>query len=419
MVTMQDRFKGFRTLFTGASGYGKSTLIRNISRHWLETTSYGKLIDDLKCEYVDDITNEMGQVVPGLKHHPNAHQNLYLFTPRPERYQGTQLEREIAGVRPLKFRLEDIPQAGLSDVATHLTPPQRQFLHIYQDRTDLFTLLMQKDRDGNPDTSKWYTAFKAYIVRTKTSQRGKDDDGDYHLSDFDRSSYLPILGVIKELEKLYRARFIAKRAEPSCLPEIQRLLKQGKTIILDKSGLADEDRMILSTVLAKRLYDHNEEHSSGTSEKQAQVVPFVYVVEEAHQLLSREKVREGSIFVDFAKTGRSFQIGLVLVTQRPSGIDDNILSQCDNFATLRLTFEDDVRDLVKASGGTFSGYEADIQNLERGQAVVAFGEPRKTQPVQFFDWTPQRARTRVAEEPAGPALSPRRLPPQEDDAPAF
>jgi DNA helicase HerA-like ATPase len=124
----------------------------------------------------------------------------------------------------------------------------------------------------------------------------------------------------------------------------------------------------------------------------------VYVVEEAHLLLSKKKVDEGSIFVNFAKTGRSFQIGLVLVTQRPSGIDDNILSQCHNFSTLRLTFEQDVRDLVKASGGAFGSYESDIQNLERGQAVVAFGEPPKVQPVQFFEWTPERASSRLSEE---------------------
>ena len=158
--------------------------------------------------------------------------------------------------------------------------------------------------------------------------------------------------------------------------------------------------MILSTVLANDLYQHNEDYSSGSRERQREVVPFVYIVEEAHLLLSKEKVREGSIFVNFAKTGRSFQIGLALVTQRPSSIDDNILSQCDNFATLRLTFEEDVKDLVKASGGAFSGYESDIQNLERGQAVVAFGEPCKVQPVQFFEWTEERASSRLSEETA-------------------
>ena len=406
VISMQDRFAGYRTLITGASGYGKSTLIRDISRWWLEDTSYGKLIDDLKCEYVGDITNEMDQLVPGLMNHPDAQQNLYLFTSRPDRFRGTDLEQHIAGLRPLKFLLKDIPPATLSDVATHLTAPQRQFLHIYQDRLDLFSMLMRKDSDGNPDTSEWYRAFRAFVVRTRERQRRLDrsnggNDTSYQLTDFDRSSYLPILGVIKELEKLNRARFIAKGEEASCIKEIRDLLKEGKTIILDKSGLGDEDRMILSTVLANSLYDHNERYSSGGPEEQRKVIRFVYVVEEAHLLLSKEKVREGSIFVNFAKTGRSFQIGLALVTQRPSGIDDNILSQCDNFATLRLTFEEDVKDLVKASGGAFGGYESDVQNLERGQAVVAFGEPRKVQPVQFFNWTLERARSRLSAETRG------------------
>jgi DNA helicase HerA-like ATPase len=402
VVTMQDRFAGYRTLITGASGYGKSTLIRNISRRWLEDASYGKLIDDLKCEYVDDVANEMEERVPGLKHHPDAKDNLYLFTPRPDRFKGTGLESEIAGLRPLKFRLEDIPPITLSEVATHLTAPQRQFLHIYQDRPDLFRILTKRDAEGNPDTSEWHKAFRAFVVRTKEAQRrlqtSSDGYNSHELSSFDRSSYLPILGVIKELEKLQRARFVATGEECSCIQEIKYLLRQGKTIILDKSGLADEDRMILSTVLANSLYDHNERHSSGSRDHQQKVIRFVYVVEEAHLLLSKEKVREGSIFVNFAKTGRSFQIGLVLVTQRPSGVDDNILSQCDNFVTLRLTFEQDVKDLVRASGGAFAGYEADVQNLQRGHAVVAFGEPRKVQPVRFFSWSPQRAVSRLSDE---------------------
>ena len=184
---------------------------------------------------------------------------------------------------------------------------------------------------------------------------------------------------------------------------IKDLLKAGKTIILDKSGLTDEDRMIISIVLSNTLYDHNEKHSSGTPQDQNKVIPFIYVVEEAHLLLSRERVREGSIFVNFAKTGRSFKIGLVMVTQRPSSIEDNILSQCDNFITFRLTFEEDVKDLVKASGGAFTGYEVDIQNLDRGAAVVAFGETRRVQTIKFFPWAEKRAKSRLSDETLEPS----------------
>ena len=413
-VTLQDRFNGFRTLITGASGYGKSTLVRDICRYWLSKTDYGKLIDDLKCEYIDDIKDERGRTVYGLHHHPDARTNLYLFTPWPRKFEGSALQGAVAGIRPLRFRLEDIPPAALRDIATHLTEPQRLFLEMYQDQKDLFSLLMQRDADGEISTSGWHKAFKAFIVYTKEAKakfekdKGllQDESTAVSLTDIMPSSYLPIHGVIKQLERLARAAYVATNNQPSCLDEIMMLLKSGKTVILDKSGLEDEDRMIISTVLANRLYRHNASHSSGPASEQAKVVPFTYLVEEAHLLLSRERVREGSIFVNFAKTGRSFQIGLVPVTQRPSSIDSNILSQCDNFITLRLTLEDDVRDLVKASGGAFVGYDAEITSLDRGAGVVAFGEPRKVQSVQFFDWTVDRARTRIDSDGEAAAQGP-------------
>jgi len=144
-------------------------------------------------------------------------------------------------------------------------------------------------------------------------------------------------------------------------------------------------------------YSNKLRYSSGNPNKKKQVIPFVYLVEEAHLLLSHEKAKEGSVFVNFAKTGRSFQIGLVAVTQRPSSVDANILTQFDNFITFRLTNERDVKDLVEAKSD-FQGYEGDIRGMGRGAAVTAFGEPTKVQSIQVSAWTEKQAKTSLSDE---------------------
>lgn len=397
VVTLEDRFMGYRTLITGASGFGKSTLVRNIARYWLERTNYGKIIDDLKGEYVDDTSNEQRENVPGLCHHPHAKDNLYLLTPNPERFSNSQLDDKIAGILKLQFDINDIPPQNLQDIETHLSIPQKSFLNMYQDKKGLFSLLLREDKDENVITDDWYRHFKYWIIAIK-SARDKVKSKDYiaDLTDFDRSSYQPIFGVIRLLKKLSERPYVNTEGN-SCLQELRRLLKKGKTIILDKSGLTDGDKSIISTVIAKELYSHNEKYSSGSRDVQKHVIPFVYIVEEAHLLLSKEKAMEGSVFVDFAKTGRSFQIGLVAVTQRPSSVDTNILSQFDNFVTFRLTNEQDVKDLVKAKS-EFQGYEGDIRTMRRGAAVTAFGEPTKVQSIQVFNWSEERAKSLLSDE---------------------
>lgn len=400
MVTLEDRFAGFRTLISGASGFGKSTLVRNIARYWLESTGYGKIIDDLKGEYIDDIKDERDQTVYGLCHHPNAKQNLYLLTVRPRRYENTKLSQKIAGIIPLAFDIDDIPVDSLDEIATHITPAQRSFLERYQSKDKLFSLLLRPTEDGDAYTDDWHQLFKGWIVATKTG-RGNTKNKTYvtDLADFDQRTYTPIFSVRNHLQRLASRPYV-NNGYPSCLPKLQQLLKSGATIILDKGGgLTDFDKSIISTVIANDLYKHNEKFSSENESEQRKIVPFVYLVEEAHNLLSQERAKEGSTFVNFAKTGRSFQIGLTAVTQRPSGVDTNILSQFDNYITFRLTNDQDVKDLIKAKSD-FQGYEGDIRTMKRGAAVTAFGEPTKVQSIQVFEWTQERSVTMLSTEQA-------------------
>lgn len=61
-------------------------------------------------------------------------------------------------------------------------------------------------------------------------------------------------------------------------------------------------------------------------------------MEEAHRYLGRDDASLARDAVQrIVKEGRKFGIGAMIVSQRPSEIDDTILSQCGTLFSLRLS----------------------------------------------------------------------------------
>jgi len=65
--------------------------------------------------------------------------------------------------------------------------------------------------------------------------------------------------------------------------------------------------------------------------------PVVVIVEEAHRFAPPTKsTLAHSIINRIAAEGRKFGVYLIVITQRPSKIDQDILSQCQNHAILKI-----------------------------------------------------------------------------------
>ena len=71
------------------------------------------------------------------------------------------------------------------------------------------------------------------------------------------------------------------------------------------------------------------------------IPPFLAVIEEAHTFIP--SVREGTqdavslpVIRRIITEGRKFGTGLMLISQRPSRLDETIISQCNSFLILRL-----------------------------------------------------------------------------------
>jgi hypothetical protein len=112
-------------------------------------------------------------------------------------------------------------------------------------------------------------------------------------------------------------------------------------------------------------------------ERDDQRVPTFIVVDEAHNLVPRDPVALGprallEQFRTIAAEGRKYGLFLILCTQRPDKIDPLVLSECENYAVMRLGSRS-VLDEAKKLFGLEDMYEPKLSRcltFDKGRAVI-------------------------------------------------
>jgi hypothetical protein len=99
--------------------------------------------------------------------------------------------------------------------------------------------------------------------------------------------------------------------------------------------------------------------------------PMLVVMEEAHRYLGKDVDGLARSMVQrVVKEGRKFGIGAMIISQRPSEVDETILSQCGTFVALRLTNESDRSKVNSTLPDNLSGIVNSLPILRTGEAIV-------------------------------------------------
>lgn len=99
--------------------------------------------------------------------------------------------------------------------------------------------------------------------------------------------------------------------------------------------------------------------------------PQLIVMEEAHRYLGKDGESPAREMVQrIVKEGRKFGVGAMIVSQRPSEIDDTILSQCGTFFALRLSNGSDRSKVQAALPDHLSGVVDSLPVLRTGEAII-------------------------------------------------
>lgn len=126
--------------------------------------------------------------------------------------------------------------------------------------------------------------------------------------------------------------------------------------------------------------------------------PLLIVMEEAHRYLTRDSDSLASEIVrQIAKEGRKYGVGAMVVSQRPSEVDDTVLSQCGTFFSLRLS---NPLDRERVRGMLPDGLVPllDALPILRTGEIIAMGEATKL-PMRFRTTLPGEGRQPQSKDP--------------------
>lgn len=159
--------------------------------------------------------------------------------------------------------------------------------------------------------------------------------------------------------------------DPSTAPE--QFVRPGQATIIYLGGYDHLTQSSVVSLTLKHLFEHRASMSN-------RIAPFMAVIEEAHNFIpSRGEGQENTPSVGVIRKviteGRKFGTGLLLISQRPSRLDETTLSQCNTFLIFRLVNPRDqafvekvMENLSKADGKLLPAFGPG-QGIVSGQAV--------------------------------------------------
>lgn len=140
--------------------------------------------------------------------------------------------------------------------------------------------------------------------------------------------------------------------------------------IIDFSEVPSDVLPVVTGTLARLLYDVQ------FWMKPEKRTPVTLLCDEAHLYLpvrdDADAVQRQALgsFERIAKEGRKYGFSLLVVSQRPSDVSKTILSQCNNFLSLRLTNDTDQSVIKRLMPDSLAGLTSILPLLDTGEALM-------------------------------------------------
>ncbi|MEE9490712.1 MAG: ATP-binding protein [Dehalococcoidia bacterium] len=328
----------------GKSGTGKTFLTRLLLIGMVQKKAAANLIFDMHNEYGWEGTSEHMPNVKGLKQ---------LF---PSQVAVFALDEESA--RRRKVSTDYIVEIGYDEIEPEDIALLRETLNLTEPAMEA---VYQLGREFGQQ--RWLEDF--------FSLSGGEETKDLLTRlNIHESSYR---NLRRGLERLRRLPFLAPHARDNSVQRILEYLDRGMNVVLEFGRYTDVTVYVLvANFLTRRIYaQYRERTEKAMGENIAQPHPLVITIEEAHKFLN-PSVAEQTIFGEIAREMRKYNVTLLVIDQRPSGIHDEVMSQIGTKATYLLDNEKDIDSVLMGVSGK-GELKTVLSKLEAKQQALIFG----------------------------------------------
>jgi len=327
----------------GKSGTGKTFLTRILLIGMLQKSKAVNLIFDMHNEYGWEGSSEgASRKVKGLKQWGQS--KVAIFT----------LDNENSASRkvPTDFSV----QIGYDEI----TPEDISVLRATLNLTDLAV-------EAAYQVSR---RFGRSWIRQLLQMSDEELEEQLEGSNIHESSLQSLKRGLRTFERL---GFVVPQAPEDAVRRILEYLDRGISVVLEFGRYRDVSAYLLvANMLSRRIYARYQDRSEKARANDTPLPqPLVITIEEAHKFLNTE-VAGKTVFGTIAREMRKYNVSLLVIDQRPSGIDEEVMSQLGTKITCLLDNEKDIDSVLAGVSGK-NELKSVLARLAAKQQALIFG----------------------------------------------
>ena len=332
----------------GKTGTGKTFLTRLLLSGTIKTNRAVNLIFDMHSEYGLNARQEGGAAfVKGLRELFPSKVVIFSLDPKSTRSRGATPDLDV-----YLYADQILPEDIL---------PLRETLSLNATAAESAFLVQQK----------YGREWLRQILET-------DAAGIEELANICGANTSSLEALKRKLSPFVQYDFFkteSSRDKQDVIKSLLDYIDQGKSIVLEFGKYDDlKVYLLVANVITRRLRDAYERKTSTylqTKNDADKPQPLIITIEEAHKFLSPGIARE-TPFGKIAREMRKFFVSLLVVDQRPSAIDEEVLSQIGTKVVAQLSDEKDIGAALVGTSNA-SSLRQILASLDSKQQALVLG----------------------------------------------